>query len=204
MNFVKSFFVFLFIFNSYKAISQEVITDTTALPYLQKAEFNFLGVGLNYEIPVSHGLTLDSGFGFSGGASILNNKIKFKYRENFLNPSFYIKSELKYYYNRYVRIAKKLPTRNGEGSYFGIQNKFLSQRLFDSKSRLSNVMLYEFHWGIQRNLYPDFLFNFHVGIGHSYDFTTKGNTFYSAFGVKVSYVFTTKKITRSSFEKFKF
>ncbi len=200
----KSLFTFLLLFNTFWVISQEVVMDTTALPYLQKAEFNFLGVGLNYELPISNGFSLDSGFGFSGGAEIINNKMNFKYKENFFNPSFYLKSELKYYYNRYVRIAKKLPTRNGEGSYFGIQNKILTQRLFDAKSRLSNLMMYEFHWGIQRNIYPDFLFNFHVGIGHSYDFTTKGNTFYTALGLKVSYLFANKKITRKSFDKFRF
>lgn len=200
----KTFFILLFVFNTLGVVSQEVVADTTALPYLQKAEFNFLGIGLNYELPVADGFSLDSGFGFSGGAEIINNKMNFKYKENFFNPSFYLKSELKYYYNRYVRIAKKLPTHNGEGSYFGIQNKFLTQRLFDPKSRLSNVMMYEFHWGIQRNIYPDFLLNFHLGIGHSYDFTTKGNTFYTALGLKVSYLFAAKKIRRSSFDKFRF
>ena len=202
MSKFKSLLVFFFFLIQLLAFSQEVELDTTALPYLQKAEFNFLGIGVNYEMPIGKGFTLDSGLGFSGGASIINQKIKFKYKENFLNPSFYVKSELKYYYNRYVRVAKNLPTRNGEGSYFALQNKILTRRLFDSKSPLSNLMLYEFHWGIQRNIYPDFLFNFHVGLGHSYDFTTKGDTFYTALGFKVSYVFSNKKITRASFEKF--
>ena len=34
------------------------------------------------------------------------------------------------------------------------------------------------------------------------DFTTKGTSFYSAIGLKVSYVFSSKKITRDSFERF--
>jgi hypothetical protein len=173
-----------------KSFTQEIANDSIALLYLQKAEFNILGVGVNYEIPISKDFSLDSGVGFSGGAQIINDKINFQ--KNFFEPSLYFKSELKYYYNRYIRVAKKLPTRNGEGSYFAIQNKFLSQSLFDSSSRLSNITLFELHWGIQRNLYKNFLFNFHIGIGKSYDFTTRGNSNYTSLGVKVSYLFAAK------------
>ncbi|WP_324068526.1 MAG: hypothetical protein RSE15_10890 [Flavobacterium sp.] len=187
---------------SHNCFTQDIKTDTTALPYLQKAEFNVFGVGVAYELPVAKGFTLDSGMGFSSGAEIINNKIKFQ--KSLFEPAFYLKSELKYYYNRYVRVAKKLSTRNGEGSYFAIQNKFVSQRLFDSKTRLSNVLLYEVHWGIQRNLYKNFLFNFHIGLGRSNDFTTGGSTFYTSLGVKVSYLLVAKKITISSFGKNKF
>jgi hypothetical protein len=174
-----------------KSFTQEIANDSTALLYLQKAEINLLGFGVNYEIPVSNVFSLDSGVGFSGGAQIINDKINFQ--KNFFAPSLYFKSELKYYYNRYIRVAKKLPTRNGEGSYFAFQNKFLSQSLFDSSSRLSNITLFELHWGIQRNLYKNFLFNFHIGIGRSYDFTTRGNSNYTSLGIKVSYLFKAKK-----------
>lgn len=187
---------------SHNCFTQDIKTDTTALPYLQKAEFNVFGVGVAYELPVAKGFTLDSGMGFSGGAQISKDKITFQ--KSFFAPTFYLKSELKYYYNRYVRVAKKLPTRNGEGSYFAFQNKFLTQRLFDSKSRLSNVLLYEVHWGIQRNVYDNFLFNFHIGLGRAHDFTTRGSANYTSIGLKVSYLFAAKKITRSSFDKFKF
>jgi hypothetical protein len=173
-----------------KSFTQEIANDSTALLYLQKAEINILGVGVNYEIPISKVFSLDSGVGFSGGAQIINDKINFQ--KIFFAPSLYFKSELKYYYNRYIRVAKKLPTRNGEGSYFAFQNKFLSQSLFDSSSRLSNITLLELHWGIQRNLYKNFLFNFHIGIGKSYDFTTRGNSNYTSLGVKVSYLFAAK------------
>lgn len=199
MNFDK-FTLVAFIFFSNFITSQETITDTTALPYLQKAEFSLLSLGVNYEFPISKVLSLDSGLGFSSGAHLPKDEVRFQ--KNLLNPTFYLKTELKYYYNRYVRVAKKLPTRNGEGSYFALQNKFLTQRLFDAKTPLSSIMLYEVHWGIQRNLYPNFLFNAHVGLGHASDFTTKGTSFYSAIGLKVSYVFSSKKITRDSFDKF--
>ena len=149
MNFDK-FTLIAFIFFSNLITSQETIADTTALPYLQKAEFSLLSLGVNYEFPISKVLSLDSGLGFSSGAHLPKDEVRFQ--KNLLNPTFYLKTELKYYYNRYVRVAKKLPTRNGEGSYFALQNKFLSQRLFDQKTPLSNMMLYEVHWGIQRNL----------------------------------------------------
>ncbi|MDP5001679.1 MAG: hypothetical protein NWQ14_00765 [Flavobacterium sp.] len=200
MTSFKFLLVVLFVFNIFSTTAQETAIDTTALPYLQKAEFSVLGFGANYEFPVSKVLSLDSGLGFSSGAHIPKDEVKFQ--KSVFNPSFYVKTELKYYYNRYVRIAKKLPTRNGEGSYFAFQNKFLTQRLFDSKTPLSTIMMYEVHWGIQRNVYKNFLFNFHVGIGHSYDFTTTGSAFYTAIGLKAFYILSSKKITRSSFEKF--
>lgn len=202
MPIFKSVFTFLLIFNTFYVASQEVVLDTTALPYLQKAEFSVLGMGMHYEVPLSKVLALDSGIGFSSGATIVNDALKFK--KELWNPSIYIKSELKYYYNRYVRVAKKLVTKNGEGSYFGVQSKFLTQRLLDSKEPLSNILMNELHWGIQRNLYPDFLINLHVGIGYANDFTSSGDTFYTAMGVKVAYVFAAKKITKTSFDKFRF
>jgi hypothetical protein len=202
MKSFKLYLLLLLLLNGLYVFSQEKALDTTALPYLQKAEFSVLGIGMQYEMPLSKVLALDSGIGFSSGATIVNDALKFK--KELWNPSIYFKSELKYYYNRYVRVAKKLVTQNGEGSYFGVQSKFLTQRLLDSKEPLSNVLLYELHWGIQRNLYPDFLINLHVGIGYANDFSRSGDTFYTAVGVKVAYVFATKKITKTSFDKFRF
>ena len=201
MNFDK-FTLVAFMFFSNFITSQETIADTTALPYLQKVEFSVLGFGANYEIPVSKDFSLDSGLGFSSGGQVINNTMKFK--KSFLNPAFYFKTELKYYYNRYVRVAKKLPTRNGEGSYFAFQNKLLTPRMFYAKEPLSTVLLIEGHWGIQRNVYQDFLLNLHVGVGRAHDFTTKGSSYYTSVGVKVSYIFATNKITKSSFDKFRF
>lgn len=198
----NQFFYLLLFCCSFNGRAQSVLIDTTALPYLQKAEFSVLGFGANYEIPVSKVLSLDSGLGFSSGGQVINNTMKFK--KSFLNPAFYFKTELKYYYNRYVRVAKKLPTRNGEGSYFAFQNKLLTPRLFDTKETLSTILMTEVHWGIQRNVYQDFLLNLHVGVGRAHDFTTKGSSYYTSVGVKVSYIFATNKITKSSFDKFRF
>ncbi len=199
MNFTKfTLVIFILCVNVVK--SQDFVTDTTALPFLQKAEFSVLGLGANYEIPVSKVLSLDSGLGFASGGQVINNTIKFN--KSFLNPAFYFKTELKYYYNRYVRAAKKLPTRNGEGSYFAFQNKLLTPRMFDSKESLSTVLMTEVHWGIQRNVYKDFLLNLHVGLGRSFDFTTLGSAYYTSIGVKVSYIIAVNKITKSSFDKF--
>lgn len=199
MNFTKfTLVIFILCVNVVK--SQDFVTDTTALPFLQKAEFSVLGLGANYEIPVSKVLSLDSGLGFASGGQVINNTTKFN--KSFLNPAFYFKTELKYYYNRYVRVAKKLPTRNGEGCYFAFQNKLLTPRIFDSKEPLSAVLMTEVHWGIQRNVYKDFLLNLHVGLGRSFDFTTQGSAYYTSIGVKVSYIIAAKKIAKSSFDKF--
>jgi hypothetical protein len=67
-----------------KSFTQEIANDSIALLYLQKAEFNILGVGVNYEIPISKDFSLDSGVGFSGGAQI----IKLIFKKIFLNLLF--------------------------------------------------------------------------------------------------------------------
>jgi len=177
---------------SLTSYGQDKSVDTLGLGCLQKVEFSLLSAGFNYEFPIRKNLSLDSSVGFASGAKVFNQKMSYEF--SILNPCFYFKSELKYYYNRYVRIAKKLPTRNGEGSYFAFQNKFMTQRLFDENSSLSNIMMTEVHWGIQRNIYRNFLFNFHVGLGRSYDFTTSESSNYTSFGLKVSYLISTNKI----------
>jgi hypothetical protein len=172
--------------------AQEEVKDSTALVYLQKAEFNVFGLGVNYEVPVAKALVLDSGVGFTSGVRVVGDKIS--YEKKIYNPCFYFKSELKYYYNRSQRIANGFSVANNEGSYFALQTKYTTPRLLDNEYSLSNVIMSEIHWGIQRTVYEDFLINLHIGLGIVSDFTTRQNSNYTAVGVKVAYVFAAKKI----------
>lgn len=174
------FFVYL------HGFAQNVSKDSSKLVSMAKIEFNFSGLGVNYELPIGKNLSLDNGIGFATGVQVLNDRIHYEYK--ITNPVLYAKSELKYYYNRYVRVAKKLPTSLGQGSYFAWQNKYNTQRFLDDKYKLSNTILIEAHWGIQRMLWETLLFNTHIGIGRAFDFTTKGSSGYLALGVRISYI----------------
>lgn len=187
----KSYFIlFLLIFSSL-SFCQEITEDTIQFKYLQKIEYNLLGLGVNYEAPLNKVLILDTGLGLNAGYTA-GNSINFE--KDFLNPTFYIKSELKYYYNRPQRIKRGNSTDNNAGSYFAFQTKFSTKRLFDYEDKLSNVLLNEIHWGIQRTIYENVLFNFHVGLGNIIDFTTKGGSNYASLGVRFSYILSKKEI----------
>ena len=189
---MKLFSFFACLFFPAFLFAQDSVQDSTALVYLQKAEFNVFGLGVNYEVPVAKELVLDSGVGFTSGVRVVGDKIS--YEKKIYNPCFYLKSELKYYYNRSQRIANGFSVANNEGSYFAVQTKYTTPRLLDNEFPLSHVLMNEIHWGIQRTVYEDFLINVHVGVGIVADFTTKQNSNYTAVGVKVAYIFAAKKI----------
>lgn len=187
----RIFVLFLLIFST-PIFCQETDKDTIGFKHIQKIEYNLFGIGINHEAPLNNILILDTGLGLNAGYTATN---KIKYEKDFLNPCFYIKSELKYYYNRPKRIKRGFSTENNSGSYFAIQTKFSTKRLFDYKETLSNVLLYEIHWGIQRTIYENVLFNFHIGLGHVNDFTTHGGSNYAAIGVRFSYILSKKRIS---------
>lgn len=189
---MKLFSFFSCVFFPAFLFAQDFVQDSTALTYLQKAEFNVFGLGVTYEIPLAKELVLDSGVGFTSGVRVVGDKIR--YEKKIYNPSLYLKSELKYYYNRTQRIANGFPVQNNAGSYFALQTKYTTPRLLDNEFPLSNVLMNEIHWGIQRTVYQDFSINLHVGLGHVIDFTTRENSNYTAIGIKVAYLFSNEKI----------
>jgi hypothetical protein len=186
------------------AFSQTIKKDS--LQSLLKIEYNIFGSGLNYEAPIAKKLTLDSGTGLTLGYTVDNgfNNIKNlkDLKEWVANPCLYLKSELKYYYNfndkienfntktkkRFTKGYKGFTKGYNSGSYFAFQTKFTTDRLFDKEDKLSKVILKEIQWGVQRKLFKNFIFNFHLGIGHANDITTKQNSFYVASGLKFSYI----------------
>lgn len=167
------------------SFSQDVVKDSSKLVSMVKMECSWSGLGVNYEVPLGKYVTLDNGVGITAGVQVLNERMHYEYK--ITNPSIYVKTELKYYYNRYIRVAKKLPTSWGQGSYFAWQNKFNTQRIIDDKQKLSNVLMCEAHWGFQRLLWKKIIFNAHIGLGRAFDFTSKGSSNYMAMGLKVAY-----------------
>jgi len=171
---------FLLFFN---ATSQE-----QDLQKLFKADFNFLGIGLSYELPISKKWTVDFSTGFGGGYRVDDGFAA----EWILNstPATYFKSEFKYYNNREKRFQKGRDNSNNSGNYWAFQTKFASQRLSESDNfvPLNNVLLNEIHWGLQRSLGGNWLFNTHFGLGLAADFNYDTFTLYPAIGIKFSHI----------------
>ena len=126
-----------------------------------------------------------------------------------MQPCFYLKEELKYYYNfnkkesnnnkkskkRFVKGYKGFTKGYNSGSYFAFQSKYSTENLFGNDPKSSNnVLLNEIHWGIQRKLFVNFLFNFNIGYGFANDFKNKETSPYVAAGIKVSYILSRNKI----------
>lgn len=100
-----------------------------------------------------------------------------------------MKSEFKYYYNREKRERKGKNNLNNSGNYIAFQTKYNTKIFSLSKTELplENTLLNEIHWGIQRSLGGNWLFNFHTGLGYTRDLDFSDASIYPALGIKFSY-----------------
>jgi hypothetical protein len=155
------FVIFVAILFSLTSFSSSAQEDKLQKQF--KVEFNFLGIGASYEMPLSKKWVLDLGAGVGGGVD-LDDAYVWDFNSSL---AFYTKGELKYYYNREKRAKKNKNNINNAGNYFGLQTKYFSQRFTQTADiePLTNSLLTELHWGLQRSLGDNWLFNFHIGIG---------------------------------------
>lgn len=167
--------------------SLSAVTQESKLEKMMKTNFNFSGLGISYEIPFAKKWTIDLSAGI-GASHRVNNGLNVEW---ILNESLaaYFKSEFKYFYNRSKRAKQKKNIVNNSGNYWGFQSKYANQRFSESSffPVSSNVLLNEIHWGLQRSLGGNWLFNAHFGLGYAADFTTDLGILYPAIGLKFSY-----------------
>jgi hypothetical protein len=179
---MKKFFLLIALITINNLFSQE-----ESLVKQFKTDFNFLGIGLSYEIPLSEKWTVDLSSGVGGGYRIESGFAA----EWILNSPLagYLKSEFKYYYNREKREKKGKKNINNSGNYFAFQTKYNSRRfsLSETELPLENALLSEIHWGIQSSLGENWLFNFHLGIGYARNLDFSNSSIYPAVGIKFSY-----------------
>jgi hypothetical protein len=153
-----------------------------------KTDFNFLGIGLSYEIPISEKWTVDLSSGVGGGYRVGNDGLTVVLPFN-SSVAAYLKSEFKYYYNREKRERKGKNNFNNSGNYIAFQTKYNSKRFSLSKNKipLENTLLNEIHWGVQRSLGGNWLFNFHTGLGYARGLDFSNGAIYPTLGIKFSY-----------------
>jgi len=154
-----------------------------------KVEFNFISTGISYEMPINDSFLLDLSLGIGGGYR-LNSGFTGEWILN-SPPAGFGKAELKYYYNREKRVKKGKNNINNAGNYIAFQTKYNTERFSMPNDiniePLNKVLLNEIHWGLQRSLGGNWLFNFHLGLGFARDFDFSENSVYPALGIKFSY-----------------
>ncbi|MCF2874674.1 MULTISPECIES: hypothetical protein [unclassified Tenacibaculum] len=162
------------------------------LKSLFKTDFNLSGLGISYEVPLAEKWTVDLSTGI-GASYNVSNGLEARWIIN-KSPSAYFKSEFKYIYNREKRFKAGKNNSNNSGNYWAFQTKYITKRFSEAIGEKpgNNVLMNEVHWGIQRSLGGNWLFNAHVGLGFAKDFDTPkwidSSTIYPAVGVKFSYV----------------
>ena len=162
------------------------------LKKLFKADFNFSGIGIAYEIPLSKKWSVDLSTGIGASANVVSAyDVRWDLNRS---PSAYFKSEFKYNYNIQKRFKKGKNTANNSSNYLAFQTKYITPRFNKSPYLFpsNNVLATEVHWGLQRSLGGNWLFNVHTGLGLAFDLDiedkSKPVNLYLALGLKFSYI----------------
>jgi hypothetical protein len=159
--------------------------DEQKIKSLSKFDIGFQGIGFSFDRRLSDKATIDLAAGMGGGYSISENS--FTYHWNFLQPAFYFSLTPKFYYNRKNRMEQEKNNQMNAGNYIGIRLKFTTPGI-RVEDNLSYAMLLNVHWGLQRALRKNWIFNTHIGVGSMYDITNRAGRLYPAFDIRFSHV----------------
>jgi len=176
----KIILVLILLINFSSIFSQEEFLENQF-----KLEYNFLGVGVSYDLPISKTMLIDFGIGLGGG---VDSEDGYVWHLN-SNLAAYFKGELKRYYNLKKRFKKGENMANNSGNYMALQTKYFTRRFSPDEDflPLQNALLTELHWGLQRSLGGNWLFNLHLGFGVLRNLDTKNGLLSPAMGLKFSY-----------------
>ena len=171
-------------------------SDSAALERILKLELGLQGGGLGYELPLGNKWSINLSAGLGGGHYIESSSYANSFHSSWIinDPAAYIKSELKYTYNRAKRLSKSKSLVNNAGNYVVFQTKYTTRRVFGSNAwentyePLNRSLLNEIQWEIQRPLGHRFIFNMHLGLGYAIDFDFNNSQVYPAAGVQFAYV----------------
>lgn len=175
----KFFYILVFIYTSTFFSQEDYLVNQFQL------EYNLLGVGVSYETPISEKLLINLGVGVGGG---IDDSESYVWEFN-SSLAAYFKGELKYIYNREKRLKKGKNMENNSGNYIAFQTKYFTRRFSENTNfePLNKAILNEFHWGLQRSMGGNWLFNFHVGFGFLRNIDDDYNLVSPAIGLKFSY-----------------
>ncbi|GHA51962.1 hypothetical protein GCM10007103_35440 [Salinimicrobium marinum] len=141
------------------------------------------GIEGSYELPVSKKFVWENSLGIGMGANV--NASSAEFNLDFGNLTPFLKSELKYVYNINKRESKGKNIVNNSGNYIGLQTKY---SFGNSKAyHLNSTSLTEVHWGLQRSLGGNYVFDFHIGLGYLNDYNTNEGAVSPTLGLRFGY-----------------
>lgn len=190
---MRSIFTLVFLLSCTFLLAQNSSTENN-LEKLVKLDLGLRGVGITYEPRLSNKMTMELSGGIGGGYDISFQE--FTYYWNFVDPALYIIVNPKYYYNRNKRITKGKSTALNAGNYIGLAIKYTSRGMAENTD-VWDALLFNAHWGLQRNIGKRWTFNTHAGVGYAIDATDLSNssgTVYPALDIRFAYVLNRKKV----------
>lgn len=150
-----------------------------------RIDIGFEGIGLAFEPTILPFVNIDFTVGIGGYYDI--SESNFDYYLNPKKPALFVSINPKYFYNRNRRALKGRNTNLNSGSYFGVKAKYASESI-SSDVFSERVLLYNIHWGIQRQIGKNILLNAYAGLGYGHEADSKFGTPYPVLGMKLSYV----------------
>lgn len=148
------------------------------------------GLNTAYELSISKRFVARGGVGFGGGYVVNDDRNETYYGLTLAKPVFFTVFQGKYYTNMVKREERGKITSENSANFIGFQSKYTAGRTTRNRNDdLHESMLNELHWGIQRRLSETsrFQFQFHLGLGHLYDFDTEDDQVIPTTGAKFSY-----------------
>lgn len=157
--------------------------NTPPVTTLTKLDLGPQGVGISYEPKILHQVSVDLCAGAGGGYNIAEGSIDYE----LLEPAFYFSVTPKYFYNLQKRKQMGKSTLYNSGNYIGVRLKY-SRPFERTDDLIRNSVLVNIHWGIQRAIGKNWLFNSHVGAGYAQDVDYNFGTVYPSLDFAFAYI----------------
>ncbi len=163
---------------------EEVLMSNSNLRNLGKIELGLHGINFGYEAVVGRKWTMELAAGAGGGYYIDGDVVHYNFILN--RPALFLKAGARWNYNIDKRAIQGRNITNNSANYVGTQLKYS----FGQKNllELSPAFLGEVHWGLQRPLGRNFIFNTHIGLGYLNDTRWNQQKIVPTLGVKFGYV----------------
>lgn len=158
-------------------------TSSSDLDRFGRINLGLHGLEFSYELPLSKRLLWENNLGMGMGMEASAGSASYTLYLD--RPVPFVKSQLKWVYNRNKRVSKGRSLQLNSGNFVGLQTKYSvgNSNLFD----VNQALLTEIHWGIQRNLGKRFLLNVQVGLGVLSDIDLAQTAFSPTFGLRFGY-----------------
>lgn len=161
-------------------------SDINRLSSFGRINAGLHGIDFSYELPISRKMVWENSFGAGMGSYVGAIGSTYGYQIDFISPTPYFKSELKYIYNIEKRVTKGKNTSYNSGNYIGLQTKYSFGN--SKNSELNQTLLTEIHWSLQRSIGDKFLFGAHVGLGYLQDYDNENGIVTPTAGFRFGYV----------------